>query len=188
MPNYIEYQQSISKELMSIKDRVRNFIDNHHWGEDGRYKEIILSHVLRQHLPKGVSVGTGFVVNNDNIWQPVSVAASEQESSSWSRWMMLAISSWTTQFMMRLRQVSIMWFLSSARISRKSSKRLLVIALPPFALLMISLWTTLSRISTMTLGSDPIKKKNISKEFINKTGGAVGFLRCSNNHISLCGV
>lgn len=62
MPNYIEYQQSISKELMSIKDRVRNFIDNHHWGEDGRYKEIILSHVLRQHLPKGISVGTGFVV------------------------------------------------------------------------------------------------------------------------------
>ena len=34
MPNYIEYQQSISKELLSIKDRVRNFIDNHHWGED----------------------------------------------------------------------------------------------------------------------------------------------------------
>ena len=52
MPNYIEYQQSISRELLSIKDRVRNFIDNHHWGEDGRYKEIILSHVLRQHLPK----------------------------------------------------------------------------------------------------------------------------------------
>ena len=38
MPNYIEYQQSISKELMSIKDRVRNFIDNHHWGEDGRWQ------------------------------------------------------------------------------------------------------------------------------------------------------
>lgn len=47
MPNYIEYQQSISRELISIKDRVRNFIDNHHWGEDGRYKEIIRSHVLR---------------------------------------------------------------------------------------------------------------------------------------------
>lgn len=67
MPNYIEYQQSISRELLSIKDRVRNFIDNHHWGEDGRYKEIILSHVLRQHLPKGVTVGTGFVVNNATL-------------------------------------------------------------------------------------------------------------------------
>lgn len=73
MPNYIEYQQSISRELISIKDRVRNFIDNHHWGEDGRYKEIILSHVLRQHLPKGVSVGTGFVVNNGNITKQIDI-------------------------------------------------------------------------------------------------------------------
>lgn len=73
MPNYIEYQQSISRELLSIKDRVRNFIDNHHWGEDGRYKEIILSHVLRQHLPKGVTVGTGFVVNNGNITKQIDI-------------------------------------------------------------------------------------------------------------------
>lgn len=73
MPNYIEYQQSISKELMSIKDRVRNFIDDHHWGEDGRYKEIILSHVLRRHLPKEISVGTGFVVNNGNITKQIDI-------------------------------------------------------------------------------------------------------------------
>ena len=51
MPNYVEYQRSISKELLSIKDRVRYFIDGHHWGEDGHYKEIILSHVLKQHVP-----------------------------------------------------------------------------------------------------------------------------------------
>lgn len=73
MPNYVEYQQSISKELISVKDRVRNFIDNRHWGEDGRYKEIILSHVLRQHLPKGVSVGTGFVVNDNNITKQIDI-------------------------------------------------------------------------------------------------------------------
>lgn len=73
MPNYIEYQQSISRELISIKDRVRNFIDNRHWGEDGRYKEIILSHVLRQHFPKGVSVGTGFVINNGNITKQIDI-------------------------------------------------------------------------------------------------------------------
>lgn len=73
MPNYVEYQQSISKELLSIKDRVRHFIDNHHWGEDGRYKEIILSHVLRQHLPKGVSVGTGFVANNGSITKQIDI-------------------------------------------------------------------------------------------------------------------
>lgn len=73
MPNYLEYQKSISKELLSIKNRVRNFIDGHHWGEDGRYKEIILSHVLKQHLPKGVSVGTGFVVNNGEITRQIDI-------------------------------------------------------------------------------------------------------------------
>ncbi len=65
MPNYLEYQKSISKELLTIKDRVRCFIDDDHWGEDGRYKEIILSHVLRAHLPVNVSVGTGFVINGE---------------------------------------------------------------------------------------------------------------------------
>lgn len=73
MPNYVEYQKSISNELLSIKDRVRNFIDDHHWGEDGRYKEIILSHIVRQHLPNGVSVGTGFVSNADRITKQVDI-------------------------------------------------------------------------------------------------------------------
>ena len=56
MPNYMEYQQSISNELISIKNRVRNFIDDRHWGEDGRYKEIILSEMFKRLLPKNVSV------------------------------------------------------------------------------------------------------------------------------------
>jgi len=73
MPNYMEYQQSISNELISIKNRVRNFIDDRHWGEDGRYKEIILSEMLKRHLPKNVSVGTGFVVNQENISTQIDI-------------------------------------------------------------------------------------------------------------------
>lgn len=73
MSNYMKYQQSISDELISIKDRVRYFIDDHHWGEDGRYKEIILSHVLRKHLPERVSVGTGFVVNDKQITKQIDI-------------------------------------------------------------------------------------------------------------------
>lgn len=73
MPNYIEYQQSISNELFSLKNRVRNFIDDRHWGEDGRYKEIILSEMLKRHLPKNVSIGTGFVVNQYNISTQVDI-------------------------------------------------------------------------------------------------------------------
>lgn len=66
MPNYLEYRRSISKELISIKDRVRNFIDNNHWGEDGRYKEIILSETLKNLLPQNVIVATGFVMGATN--------------------------------------------------------------------------------------------------------------------------
>lgn len=73
MPDYTAYQKSISDELISIKDRVRNFIDDRHWGEDGRYKEIILSHALRQHLPESVSVGTGFVANNNRLTKQIDI-------------------------------------------------------------------------------------------------------------------
>lgn len=73
MPNYMEYQKSISNEIISVKNRVRNFIDDRHWGEDGRYKEIILSEMLNKHLPKNVSVGTGFVVNQENISTQIDI-------------------------------------------------------------------------------------------------------------------
>ena len=60
MPHYKHYRESISNELISIKDRVRDFVT--HFPEDGRYKEIILKNVLLKHLPKTVSIGTGFVM------------------------------------------------------------------------------------------------------------------------------
>lgn len=64
MPDYISYIKSISSEVLAIKDRVRNFVK--HYPEDGRYKEIILMDILRQKLPKTVSVGTGFVMDKDD--------------------------------------------------------------------------------------------------------------------------
>ena len=65
MPNNItSYQQSISAEFLAIKDRVRYFITDNHWGEDGRYKEIIFMNFLRRVLPDNVAVGTGFVKNH----------------------------------------------------------------------------------------------------------------------------
>lgn len=66
MPDYISYQKSISIELLSEKDRVRNFIDDRHWGEEGRYKEIILMDCIRRKLPSNVNVGTGFVIGDQN--------------------------------------------------------------------------------------------------------------------------
>lgn len=66
MPNFTNYRKSISQELISTKDRVRDFIDNRHWGEDGRYKEIILAEKIKQLSPEAVSIGTGFVMCENN--------------------------------------------------------------------------------------------------------------------------
>ena len=61
MNDYLEYQRSVALEFQAYKNRVRNMIGNHHWGEDGRYKEVLLMNYLRRILPNTVSVGTGFV-------------------------------------------------------------------------------------------------------------------------------
>lgn len=63
MLNVERYQQSIAAEFEAQKNRVRFFIDDAHWGEDGRYKEIILGDFLKGILPANVEVGTGFIKN-----------------------------------------------------------------------------------------------------------------------------
>lgn len=63
--NIIDYQQSIAAEFEARKNRVRFFIGNAHWGEDGHYKEIILMDFIKSIVPNNVGVGTGFVKNRD---------------------------------------------------------------------------------------------------------------------------
>lgn len=57
--NTIEFHKSTTKELLAIKDRVRNLIN--HWGEDGRYKEAVLKTVIERFLPERFKIATGFV-------------------------------------------------------------------------------------------------------------------------------
>ncbi len=64
--NTRRFQESITRELEIIKDRVRDIIGNRHWGEEGRFKEAILKNILRKFLPHNISIGTGFIVNSDN--------------------------------------------------------------------------------------------------------------------------
>ena len=61
-----QFQESITQELNVVKNRVRNLIGDAHWGEEGRYKEAILKNIIRKFLPKNLSVGTGFILNNNN--------------------------------------------------------------------------------------------------------------------------
>lgn len=49
-----------------LQHRVRNLIGEANWGADGNYKEAILRKTVQQFLPNNLSIGTGFIVFNDD--------------------------------------------------------------------------------------------------------------------------
>lgn len=59
------YFNSISQELRSLQNRVRNFLSTPNWLTDGEWKESVLRSMLRRHLPLSVSVGRGAVIRDD---------------------------------------------------------------------------------------------------------------------------
>ncbi|MBS3075048.1 hypothetical protein J4429_01165 [Candidatus Pacearchaeota archaeon] len=63
--DFKKFYESLNKELIAVKDRVRSLIGKAHWGEDGRYREAVLKNVISKFLPKSCSMGTGFVINKD---------------------------------------------------------------------------------------------------------------------------
>ncbi len=65
-PNYEKFLISTSQEIMAVKDRVRFLINDKNWGEEGRYKEIILREILRSFLPERYGIGTGFAICKDD--------------------------------------------------------------------------------------------------------------------------
>lgn len=71
--NYKAYHESITMELLAARNRVRYFIGNRHWGEDGRYKEVLLINYLKKILPANVSVGTGFVRNGNEVTKQIDI-------------------------------------------------------------------------------------------------------------------
>jgi hypothetical protein len=64
MPDFLEYHKSLTDELHSLKDRIRNLTE--HWPTDGEYKEAALRTVLRRHLPSSLVVGRGFIVTEQS--------------------------------------------------------------------------------------------------------------------------
>ncbi len=57
-----EFQETITKELSVIKNRVRNLIGDKNWGDEGRYKEAALKSIIKRFLPKNISLGSGFII------------------------------------------------------------------------------------------------------------------------------
>lgn len=68
-----KFQESITRELDVIRNRVRDLIGDAHWGEEGRYKEEILKKTLRKFLPKNVSVGSGFITTIEGISKQLDI-------------------------------------------------------------------------------------------------------------------
>lgn len=60
--NSLKFQRSITQELETVKDRVRDIIGDRNWPEEGRYKEAILVKAIQSQLPSHISIGTGFIV------------------------------------------------------------------------------------------------------------------------------
>ncbi len=63
--NTAAYFKSLTDELSSMKNRIRNFIGDVHWQSDGEWKETILRSILRRYLPKTVDVGRGFIITEE---------------------------------------------------------------------------------------------------------------------------
>lgn len=62
-PDFISFHKSLSAEVQSVKDRIRNLVD--HWLTDGEHKEIVLQTILRRHIGQSFVVGKGFIVDRD---------------------------------------------------------------------------------------------------------------------------
>jgi len=57
--------RSITGELESLKDRVRNFISDRHWLTDGEWKESVLRSIIAKRLPETTKIGRGFVLTEE---------------------------------------------------------------------------------------------------------------------------
>lgn len=58
------FHKSFTEELQAVKNRVRNLISDAHWGEEGRYKEIVFRNIVSRFLPSNFDIGTGFIITN----------------------------------------------------------------------------------------------------------------------------
>ena len=67
------YFKSLSQELSSLKNRVRNFIKDKHWLSDGEWKESVLRASLLRCLPADIKVGRGFIYTPDALSTQIDV-------------------------------------------------------------------------------------------------------------------
>ena len=57
-----KYFESLTDEILALKNRVRNFIHDSHWLTDGEWKESVLRSIIARSLPSSAKIGRGFIV------------------------------------------------------------------------------------------------------------------------------
>lgn len=62
-PSPVRYLSSIADELAVQASRVRDLIGAAHFLSDGHHKEYLVSALLGRHLPAGLAIGRGFVID-----------------------------------------------------------------------------------------------------------------------------
>lgn len=79
--NAVKYFESISDELVALKDRVRNFLSEcPNWVADGEWKESVLRTLLRRNLPSSIRVGRGAVVSRNGNSRQIDLLIYSAES------------------------------------------------------------------------------------------------------------
>lgn len=77
--NLLNYHKSITQELVSVQNRVRNLIGDAHWLSEGEYKESVLRKVLQSHVPDTIRVGRGFIFyENSDLSHQVDVLLTDK--------------------------------------------------------------------------------------------------------------
>jgi hypothetical protein len=78
--NVPAYLKSLGDEMLSLKDRVRHIIDDHHWQTDGEWKESVVRQMLRRSLAPSAIVSRGFVVSANEVSSQIDIIVHRAES------------------------------------------------------------------------------------------------------------
>lgn len=63
--NLDKFWTSIGDEIDSLKEKIENLIGYNHLQTSGEYLEEILREIIRRHIPRNFTVGSGFIVDYD---------------------------------------------------------------------------------------------------------------------------
>ena len=74
-----DYYKSLSLEISGLSNRVRFLIGQSHFPSDGKWKEAIISSILRRNIPDSYDLCSGFVVSNRGKSSEIDILVYDKE-------------------------------------------------------------------------------------------------------------